>query len=90
MAAALETLVQRVSIGKAARTVVGFAPAQVHGALANEPPHAAAAIISALPAATATAVLELYPAEERAAIVRRMARGVAPVVPDYEAVLRRG
>jgi flagellar M-ring protein FliF len=90
MAAALETLVQRVSVGKAARTITGFAPAQVRGALENEPPHTAAAIISALPAATATAVLELYPAEERAAIVRRMARGVAPVVPDYEAVLRRG
>jgi flagellar M-ring protein FliF len=90
MAAAFETLVQRGSIKKAAGTVTGFAPAQVRGALQNEPPHTAAAIISALPAATATAVLELYPAEERAAIVRRMTRGVAPVVADYEAMLRRG
>jgi flagellar motor switch protein FliG len=61
----------------------------VRGALANEPPHTAAAIISALPAATATAVLEMYSAEERAAIVQRMARAAAPAVPDYETILRR-
>lgn len=67
-----------------------FAPSHVRGALANEPPHTAAAIISALPAATATAVLDMYPPEERAAIVRRMSRAAAPVVPDYETVLRRG
>jgi flagellar motor switch protein FliG len=61
----------------------------VRGALAGEPPHTAAAIISALPAATATAVLEMYPAEERAAIVRRMSRAATPAMPDHEAVLRR-
>jgi hypothetical protein len=42
-----------------------------------------------LPAATATAVLELYPPEERAAIIRRMQRAASPAVPDYESVLRR-
>ncbi|MGP6157983.1 MAG: flagellar M-ring protein FliF C-terminal domain-containing protein [Vulcanimicrobiaceae bacterium] len=90
LAVALERCSQRFSLRKAARAVAGFAPAQVRGALEKEPPHTAAAIISALPAATATAVLELYPPEERAAIVNRMARAAAPVVPDYETLLRRG
>jgi len=31
----------------------------------------------------------MYPSEERAAIVRRMARAAAPVIPDCEAFLRR-
>jgi flagellar M-ring protein FliF len=87
---AVETIVQRIAVGRATRAVATFTPAHVRGALQNEPPHTAAAIISALPAATATAVLELYPAEERAAIVRRMSRPAAPVVPDHESVLRRG
>ncbi len=89
---AVEIVTRRAIAG---RTAAGnappeFAPARVRGALRDEPPHAAAAIISALPAATATAVLELYPPEERAAIVRRMQRAAAPAVPDYETVLRRG
>jgi hypothetical protein len=90
VAAVVETVVQRIAIGRATRAVATFAPAHVRGALQNEPPHTAAAIISALPAATATAVLDMYPAEERAAIVRRMSRPAAPVIPDYETVLRRG
>ncbi len=90
LAGLLETFAGRVAAGKTARAVAGFAPAAVRGALEKEPPHTAAAIISALPAATATAVLELYPPEERAAIVHRMARAAAPVVPDYETLLRRG
>jgi flagellar motor switch protein FliG len=61
----------------------------VRGVLEREPPHTAAAIISALPVATAAAVLELYPPEERAAIVRRMSRAAAPVVPGYESIARR-
>ncbi len=85
-----EALVQRLAIVRTTQAVVAFAPSHVRGALANEPPHTAAAIISALPAATATAVLDMYPPEERAAIVRRMSRAAAPVVPDYETVLRRG
>jgi flagellar M-ring protein FliF len=86
---ACESFAQRIAVERTSRAVTGFAPAHVRGALANEPPHTAAAIISALPAATATAVLEMYSAEERAAIVRRMARATAPAVPDYETVLRR-
>jgi hypothetical protein len=89
-ATACEALSARLSLQRAARAVVTFAPAQVRGALQNEPPHTAAAIISALPAATATAVLDLYPAEERAAIVRRMSRASAPVIPDYQTIARHG
>jgi flagellar M-ring protein FliF len=84
-----EAAVSRARIGRAAKTVAGYAPSQVRGALEGEPPHTAAAIISALPAATATAVLELYPPEERAAIVGRMARAASPVVPNVESVLQR-
>jgi flagellar biosynthesis/type III secretory pathway M-ring protein FliF/YscJ len=87
----LETLGERLTIGRATRAIgASYAPAHVRGALRGEPPHTAAAIISALPAATATAVLDMYPPEERAAIVRRMARAATPAMPDYETVLRRG
>ncbi len=85
-----ESVLQRLAVQRTSAAVAAFAPAHVRGALANEPPHTAAAIISALPAATATAVLELYPPDERAAIVRRMSRNGSPVIPDYETVLRRG
>jgi hypothetical protein len=84
------TVVRALEVRRTSRAVAGFAPSQVRGALRDEPPHTVAAIISALPAATATAVLEMYPPTERAQIVSRMARTVAPVIPDYEAILRRG
>ncbi len=77
----------RAAIAGTTRTIAGYAPAQVRGALAHEPPHAAAAIISALPAATAAAVLELYPAHEREAIVRRMQRAHGAIVPDISEVI---
>jgi flagellar M-ring protein FliF len=89
LTSACEALASRLALRRAARDVATFAPAQVRGALKDEPPHTAAAIISALPAATAAAVLDLYPTEERAAIVRRMSRSAAPVVPDYETIARR-
>ncbi len=85
----VKELAERSSIQRASRTVMGYAPAQVRGALAHEPPHAAAAIISALPAATAAAVLELYPQHEREAIVRRMQRANSPIVPGAEEILGR-
>lgn len=78
---------ERTSIERTSRTVAGFAPAQVRGALAHEPPHAAAAIISALPTATAAAVLELYPPHEREAIVRRMQRPHTSLIPNAEEIL---
>jgi flagellar M-ring protein FliF len=86
---AIESFAQRSAIRRASSEVAGFAPSHVRGVLNGEPPHTAAAIISALPTATATAVLEMYSPEERAAIVRRMQRTAAPVVPDYEALVRR-
>lgn len=88
-ARAFEAVAGRVALVRTTQAVATFAPAHVRGALRDEPPHTAAAIISALPAATATAVLEMYPPEERAAIVRRMSRASSPVVPDCETVLRR-
>jgi flagellar M-ring protein FliF len=79
---------ETASARSAAREAAGVPPARVRGALAGEPPHVAAAIISALPTATAAAVLELYPPEERAAIVRRLARAHADLVPPVDELLR--
>lgn len=83
----VRTFCERSRIGRAAAAASGIAPAKVRGALLNEPPHAAAAIISALPASTAAAVLDMYPPEERAAIVRRMQRPVSPLLPDVESFI---
>lgn len=81
---ALETASMRIT----ARDVAGIPAARVRGVLVGEPPHIAAAIISALPTATAAAVLELYPAEERSAIVQRLARAASPLVPAPEDLVR--
>jgi len=81
-------IVESANVRATSREVAGIPPTRVRGALAGEPPHIAAAIISALPAATATAVLELYPPDERAAIVRRLARAASPLVPDAEELIR--
>jgi len=81
-------VLERASVSVARERITGFAPTHVRGALLGEPPHTAAAIISALPAATATAVLELYPPEERAAIVRRLTRAANPLLPDTEDLFR--
>ncbi|MHB8148241.1 MAG: flagellar M-ring protein FliF C-terminal domain-containing protein, partial [Vulcanimicrobiaceae bacterium] len=89
MVAALGTAFERASLVRRSQAVAGYTPASVRGALVNEPPHAAAAIISALPAATAAAVLELYPQHERDAIVRRMQRPNSPLIPDADEVLSR-
>jgi flagellar motor switch protein FliG len=75
---------EREAIARTSRTVAGYTPAHVRGALAGEPPHAAAAIISALPTATAAAVLELYPPHEREAIVKRMQRPRGSAIPSTE------
>jgi len=75
---------ERAQVRRAARYAIGIPPLRVRGALADEPPHIAAAIISALPAATAAAVLELYPVEERSAIVRRLSQERSPFVPPPE------
>ena len=83
----LRGLSERASIARAATAVKGIAPSNVRTSLANEPPHAAAAIISALPAATAAAVLDMYPEHERAAIVRRMQRPASPLLSDPESLI---
>lgn len=79
----------RTAVRDASHAVSGLAPSRVRTALVHEPPHAAAAIISALPAATAAAVLELYPQHEREAIVRRMQRPQSPLFGDAEEYVRR-
>jgi flagellar M-ring protein FliF len=80
-------LFDAANVREATRGTAGLPPGRVHGALAGEPPHVAAAVISALPAATAAAVLELYPPEERAQIVRRLARAAVDLVPRAEELL---
>src|SRR6185312_4306269 len=83
------TWLERAAVRDASQAVSGLAPSRVRTALVHEPPHAAAAIISALPAATAAAVLELYPQHEREAIVRRMQRPQSPLLSDPHEYLRR-
>jgi flagellar M-ring protein FliF len=78
---------EREATSRTSKLVAGYKPAQVRGALAHEPPHAAAAIISALPAATAAAVLELYPPQERQAIIARMQRVHSPLIPRADEIL---
>jgi flagellar M-ring protein FliF len=86
--ALLVRAIEAAGVRSATRESAGLPPARVRGALAGEPPHVAAAVISALPAATAAAVLELYPPEERAQIVRRLARAAVDLVPHPEELLR--
>lgn len=85
--ALVRSMGERASITRTTNAVHGIPPASVRGALANEPPHAAAAIISALPAATAAAVLDMYPEHERAAIIRRMQRPSSPLLSDAESFI---
>jgi hypothetical protein len=89
LAALARVYLERASVERTSKSVAGYEPSRVRSALAQEPPHAAAAIISALPAATAAAVLELYPPHERDAIVRRMQRPHSPLIPDAQEVVRR-
>ncbi|MBV8344622.1 MAG: hypothetical protein JO190_06475 [Candidatus Eremiobacteraeota bacterium] len=84
----IRELAERAAVGRASKAAAGFAPGRVRTMLEREPPHAAAAIISALPAATATAVLELYPPHEREAIVSRMQRRHSPLLDNAHELLR--
>jgi flagellar M-ring protein FliF len=88
LAALVQSLAERAMVERASKDAPSLAPGQVRTMLAQEPPHAAAAIISALPASTATAVLELYPAHERAAIIARMQRRHTPLLNDAAELLR--
>ncbi len=71
-------------IAKTQDAIVGHSPDHVKDVLRDEPVHAAAAILSALPTATAAAVLDLYPDSERRAILLRMQREQSPLIPDAE------
>ncbi|HVR46241.1 MAG TPA: flagellar M-ring protein FliF C-terminal domain-containing protein [Candidatus Binatia bacterium] len=88
VAALIQELAERAILARASKDAEGFAPGRVRSMLEREPPHAAAAIISALPAATASAVLELYPLHEREAIVSRMQRRHSPLLEDAQELLR--
>ena len=89
LAAAIRPLAERLATNHASKSVAGLEPSRVLSVLTHEPPHAAAAVISALPAATAAAVLDLYPPHEREAIVRRMQRPHSPLLADAQDLLRR-
>ncbi len=89
LTAAVKLASERAAVARTSRSVATFEPSRVRSVLEHEPPHAAAAIISALPAATAAAVLELYPPHEREAIVARMQRAHSPFVPDAYEVLHQ-
>lgn len=82
LSGAFSIIAERVRVADAMRRVPEMSADRVHRLLASEPPHAAAVVISALPAATAAAVLELYPPHERSAIVQRMHRGAPRLIPD--------
>ncbi len=86
--ALVRELAERAMLARTSKAAEGFAPGRVRSMLEREPPHAAAAIISALPAATATAVLDLYPPHEREAIVSRMQRRHSPLLEDAQELLR--
>jgi flagellar M-ring protein FliF len=88
-AALLQRALERSAVRSVSKAVGGLAPSRVRSVLAEEPPHAAAAIISALPAATAAAVLDLYPQHEREAIVLRMQRSHGAIIGDPQEYLRR-
>jgi flagellar M-ring protein FliF len=79
---------EAASVRSATREVSTIPPARVRTALNGEPPHVAAAIIAALPAAAAAEVLDLYSPDERAAIVRRLARANTALVPRPEELVR--
>jgi flagellar M-ring protein FliF len=84
VAAVAARAIESASVRGAARDVAGITPERMRTVLENEPPHVAAALISALPAATAAAVLELYAPDERAGIVGRLARANPSLLPRPE------
>ncbi|MBV8298403.1 MAG: hypothetical protein JO083_02415 [Candidatus Eremiobacteraeota bacterium] len=88
LAAVAARIAESAAARSTAREVAGIPPARIRAALDGEPAHVAAAIISGLPTTTAAAVLELYAADERSAIVRRLGRANAALVPPPEDLIR--
>jgi flagellar biosynthesis/type III secretory pathway M-ring protein FliF/YscJ len=89
LSSTVTAFIERSTITSAQRSAPRLGAAQVRETLRGEPVHAAAAIISALPASTAAAVLEMYPPHERDAIIRRMQRPSSPLIPDPETFIAR-
>jgi flagellar biosynthesis/type III secretory pathway M-ring protein FliF/YscJ len=87
VAAVATRAIESAALRAAARDVAVIPPEGVRGVLEGEPPHVAAALISALPAATAAAVLELYSPDERAGIVRRLAHAKPSLLPRPEELI---
>lgn len=81
-------LMRRVRLERTTREAAGRSPRSVFESLRREPPHAAAAVIATLAAPLATAVLDLYAPEQRAAIAVRLTRRFSPLVSDGESLLR--
>jgi flagellar M-ring protein FliF len=83
-------LARRFRLERSAPAMRGLEPDAIAAALRGEPPHVAAAIIGTLATPLAAAVLDLYAADERRAIVARLARARAPLLAgiDFEALLR--
>lgn len=72
------------------RTTTDVAPEALRKALAGEPPHAVAAVLSGLSAPAAAALLEAYDERDRSAIVQCMAYNQAPVARDIRSLLGTG
>lgn len=89
LGAFVAAVTERAASASILRSAPRLGAAQVRETLRGEPVHAAAAIISALPASTAAAVLEMYPPHERDAIIRRMQRPPSPLIPDPETLIAR-
>jgi flagellar M-ring protein FliF len=86
--ATVEALLTRAALRRPPEA--SLAPGQIFAALRGEPAHTVAAVVSALPTATAAAVLEMYSGDERAAIVQRLQRSLAPAARGLETLLQRG
>jgi len=88
LAAIVARALESASARGMARDGAALPADRVREALRDEPAHVAAAVIASLSAAGAAAVLELYDADERAAIVRRLPRANGALVPTAEELLR--
>lgn len=83
--ALISELMRRNRLERDVSAQQSFSPDAIFAALRNEPPHVVAAIIARLPAPDATAVLELYPSDQRRAIVARLARKSSPLLAGLDA-----
>lgn len=85
MATLAGDIVRRRTLRRTAPQMQTLGADAVFRALQGEPPHVAAAIVATLGTPLATAVLELYPVQERRAIVERLSRKRSPLVAELSA-----